>query len=328
MEISVVVPTYNRRQTVLRTLETLFVQSVSPPQFELVVVVDGSTDDTADELRKLHPACGFQIIEQENRGLAGARNSGYKAARSDVVLFLDDDMLCDPELVKTHLNAHKEMQDTVAFGAVFLSPDSPFSLAAECFNREIGSSHIRRKSNPDLKWKLRECIFSNTSLSRRKLEALEGFDEAFRMREDLEFGIRLFHSGTRPVSIPAAIAYQYYDKTPKDLIRDAKAFAEADFLLAQKHPHAEIEGHLSALEVDRNWKHLARNLAAQKPELSDLILQPLCYMAEMLHSIPPLRSLGVRSLQARRRIHWLHRIHELQKSTEPELHRDESNIGG
>ncbi|MGC8550824.1 MAG: glycosyltransferase family 2 protein [Acidobacteriaceae bacterium] len=69
MEISVVVPTYNRRQTVTRSLETLFAQSAPPSRFELIVVVDGSTDDTAEVLKKLHPACGFQVIEQENRGL-------------------------------------------------------------------------------------------------------------------------------------------------------------------------------------------------------------------------------------------------------------------
>ena len=320
MEISVVVPTYNRCRIVLRTLETLFAQTVSPSRFELVVVVDGSTDDTAVALKKLHPACGFQIIEQENRGLAGARNSGYKTAQSELILFLDDDMLCDPELLEAHLDAHKEMQDIAGFGAIFLSPESPPSLAAQCFNREIGSSHIRRKANPNLAWELRECIFSNTSLLRRKLESLEGFDEAFRMREDLEFGIRLFQTNTRPLPIPRATAYQYYNKTHMDLIRDAKAFAEADFLLAQKHPKTKIDGHLSSVDIEHNWKHAARSLAARNPRLAEWILRPICNVSELLYPIPAFQNLGVRTLQGRRRIHWLHRMRELQMSAERNPH--------
>lgn len=314
MDISVVVPTYNRRRMVVRTLEALFAQRLSPSRFEVVVVVDGSTDDTAEVLKKLRPACGFQVIEQENRGLAGARNSGFKAARSERILFLDDDMLCDPELVGTHVQAHADGESIAAFGAIFLSPDSPASLAAECFDREIGSSHLLRRTKPDLPWELRECIFSNTSLSRQALESLGGFDETFRMREDLEFGIRLFETGVQARTIPAAIAYQYYDKTSADLIRDAEAFAKADFLLAQKHPGASIDGHLSAARAEDGWKGTMRSVLAGQPWLADLLLRPVCGLAEMLYPIPVARNFGVRALQARRRIHWLHRIAELRLS--------------
>lgn len=314
MEISVVVPTYNRRDTVRRTLDTLFAQSLAPSRFEVILVVDGSTDDTAVALQQLRPACGFRVIEQENRGLAGARNTGYRAASASLILFVDDDMLCDPGLVEAHLNVHKGVNSIAAFGAIFLSPDSPPSLAAECFNREIGSSHIRRKSNPELKWELRECVFSNSSLLRRKLEELGGFDERFRMREDLEFGIRLFQTGVHPVSVPAAIAYQYYDKTSEDLIRDSKAFAAADLLLAKKHPTTKIKGHITALDSESGWKHTVRSLAARKPGAVDLVLRPICALGETFYPIRPIRNLGIRALQARRRIHWLRRVTELRRN--------------
>jgi len=314
MEISVVVPTYNRRDTVMRTLQTLFAQSLAPSRFEVVVVVDGSVDGTADALKALHPACGFQIVEQENRGLAGARNTGYRAARAGLVLFLDDDMLCDPGLVQAHLHAYQGTDSIATFGAIFLSPDSPPSLAAECFKRELGASHLQRRSNPNLKLKLRECIFSNSSIPRRRLDELGGFDENFRMREDLEFGIRLFQTGVHPVPLPGAIAYQYYDKTSEDLIRDAEAFARADWLLAQKHPSANIEGYLSTSNSESSTKHKVRELAARAPAVADLVLGPACTFAEALYNVGPVRRLGVRALQARRRLHWLHRVRELQQS--------------
>lgn len=315
MEISVVVPTYNRLDTAMRTLETLFAQSLAPSRFEVIVVVDGSTDGSAAALKQLRPACGFQVIEQENRGLAGARNTGYKAARTNLVLFLDDDMLCDPDLVRVHLDAHAGADPIAAFGAIFLSPDSPDSLAADCFNLEIGSWHLARRSNPDIQWDLRECVFSNSSIARNRLEQLDGFDESFRMREDLEFGIRLFQTGVQPMPLPGAIAYQYYDKTSVDLIRDSRAFAKADWQLARKHPNAMIRGQITALNSDRSLKHTVRKLAARAPVAADLLLRPVCAIAEALYCVRPVRHLGVRALQARRRIHWLHYISKLQQSS-------------
>ena len=315
MEISVVVPTYNRRETVQRTLEALFAQTLAPHRYEVIVVVDGSTDGTYEALQKLRPACGFHVVEQENRGLAGARNTGYRNAKTDLVLFLDDDMLCDPGLVEAHLNAHHGADSVVAFGAIFLSPDSPPSLAAECFNREIGSSHIQRKSNPNLPWEITACTFSNASIARTLLEELGGFDESFRMREDLEFGIRLFQSD-RPIHalpLPGAIACQYYDKTCKELIRDSHAFAVADLLLAQKHPTTNIKGHVNTLDQERGWKPAVRRMAARMPAVADLLLGPVCMAGQIFYPIRPVRNLGVRSLQARRRLHWLHRVMELRR---------------
>ena len=213
MDASIVVPTFNRRELVIRTLRSLFAQDISPSCFEIIVVVDGATDGTADALKELRPGCQFRVIEQENRGLAGARNTGYRAAEANLVIFLDDDMICDPGLVTAHVEAHKTADNIVAFGALFLSEDSPRSLAAECFKREVGAYHLQRKDEPEAPWHQRECVFSNTSLARKHLIDIGGFDEEFRMREDLEFGTRLFATGVIARYIESAIAFQYYDKS-------------------------------------------------------------------------------------------------------------------
>src|SRR4051812_26710425 len=105
LAISVVVPTYNRRDIVTRSLETMFDQTISSDNYEIIVVVDGSSDGTAEALRGMKPSCRFRIIEQENRGSAGARNTGFRAAESDLVLFLDDDMRCGRDLVFSHVEA-------------------------------------------------------------------------------------------------------------------------------------------------------------------------------------------------------------------------------
>lgn len=311
MEISVVVPTFNRKNTVRRCLETLFAQSLDASRFEIIVVVDGSTDGTAEALNALRPSCRFRVVEQENRGLAGARNSGYCAAETGLVLFLDDDMLCDQNLLARHLQAHHGVERSIAFGALFLSDDSPPGLAAECFHREIGAFHLGQKRNLGLTWQLTDCVFSNASLSRDLLAEVGGFDEGFRMREDLELAVRLLGMGIPSQYLADAIAYQYYDKCAADLIRDAEAFALADAKFARKHPGVRIAGQVTWLKTEAGWRQKLRRMAALYPPVADWMLAPLCNAAELFIHVPAIRDAGVRALQMRRRIHWLHKLIEL-----------------
>lgn len=314
MDASIVVPTFNRRELVIRTLRSLFAQDISPSCFEIIVVVDGATDGTADALKELRPGCQFRVIEQENRGLAGARNTGYRAAEANLVIFLDDDMICDPGLVTAHVEAHKTADNIVAFGALFLSEDSPRSLAAECFKREVGAYHLQRKDEPEAPWHQRECVFSNTSLARKHLIDIGGFDEEFRMREDLEFGTRLFATGVIPAYIESAIAFQYYDKSSTDLIRDAERFATADVLYEKKHPGGGNLGEIRWQENEPAWKRSLRRIAAQSPAMADLFLAPVRCLGESFIGVKALRELGVRALQMQRRIHWQCVVRELMGS--------------
>lgn len=313
-DISVVVPTYNRREIVGRSLETLFAQNFPPSRFEVVVVVDGSTDGTAEALRKLKPSCAFRVIEQENRGPSGARNTGMRAAASELVLFLDDDMRAAPGLLAAHMRAYRIFGSAVVFGALFLSSDSKTNLASECFKREIGAFHLRHRSDPAAQWRLTECVFSNSSMPREMLMAAGGFDEDFRMREDLELGIRLAESGVRMEYVGDAVAYQYYGKTASDLLKDAERFGSADVMLARKHPEQIIEGQLRWIERERGWKKMVRAILARSPALEKCLLAPWCILGDRLFAFPPLRSAGVRALQMRRRIHWLRAIQKLTAS--------------
>lgn len=310
MDISVVVPTYNRRDLVLRSLETLFAQDFDPARFEVIMVVDGSTDGTAEALRALQPRCRFRVLEQENRGPSAARNAGFRVAEADLLLFLDDDMLCEPGLVAAHVAAHRRPGIHVAFGAVFLSPDSVPSLAAECFYREIGSYYLEHQRNPQIEWPIPHFVL-NVSLPRALLAQVGGFDEAFKMREDMDLGIRLFERGARSLYASDAIVHEYYDKTAADLIRDARVFAAGDVLLARKHPAVLIEGQLNWVARHPSGKQRMLWIAASAPWVADVLLSPVCAVSEALLGFEFFRRLGVRALQMRRRIHWYRRAMEL-----------------
>jgi glycosyltransferase involved in cell wall biosynthesis len=314
MKVSVIVPTYNRREVVVRTVKSLFDQDFCPDDYEIIVVVDGSIDGTASALRELTGLPAFRIIEQENKGLAGARNSGLHEACGDIILFLDDDMSCDRGLVSEHYAGHLGPEPVIGFGAVFLSPDSPLSLPAEIFKREVGAFYLRHREASETEWSEEACIFGNTSSPRLLLLEVGGFDERFRMREDAELGIRLFAEGIRPRYLPNAIAYQYYFKTAADLIRDADAFAVADHLLMQKHGSRVPDAFTGRRIRDRAWKQWAWRAVMAWPRLSEALLIPCCWAGDRFIMLPPMRRIGMRALQVRRGIHWQRRFTQLSRS--------------
>jgi len=311
MDISVVVPTFNRREQLLRTVLTLFAQSYPLDRFEIIVVVDGSSDGTAESLHGLKTPCRLRVVEQPNRGPAAARNTGYRAAESELVLFLDDDMLCDRELVAAHIAAHRRSSGLVGFGAIFLSDESPPSLAAECFKLEIGAFHLEHLKQPDMPWDESECVFSNTSMAIQLLADAGGFDEAFRMREDLEMGVRLFGLGARPRYIKDAIAHQVYRKTEKDLLAEAEVFAAADVMFARKHPGVRVRGHAISTDEKADWRQGVRRALASSVFLEKCLLAPPCLLGQALFAAPPFRRLGVRALRMRRKIRWLRAVNRL-----------------
>ncbi|HEX5431320.1 MAG TPA: glycosyltransferase family A protein [Bryobacteraceae bacterium] len=308
MDISVVVPTFNRRELVKRAVESLFAQTFPAGQFEVIVVVDGSEDGTADALREMKAPCRFTVVEQPNGGLAAARNAGARVAEGELLLFLDDDMLCVPKLVEAHVEAHHKAPRTVGFGCILLSPESPPSVAAECFNRELGAFYLRQKASDADAVEDLEHVFGNSSLRRKLLKEAGGFDASFKMREDLELWVRLAAMNVQPHYVERAVAYQYYAKTGADLIRDSEAFAVADVMFARKHPGQRQHGQLRLLERTPRWKRPLRRIAAISPAAADLLLAPLCGLGEAFIDVPALRGLGARALQMRRRIHWFHKV--------------------
>lgn len=297
MQVSVVVPTFNRREIVLRTIQSLFEQNYPSSEFEIVVVVDGSTDGTQEALGLLRSPCRFQVITQDNRGLAAARNTGWQAAQNDLVIFLDDDMRSNPTLVRAHRDAHSMCEASlIGVGAVFLSEDSPPTLAAECFNREIGSFFLRRDtSDAEI-----PRIFGNTSIQRDVLMKAGGFDERFHMREDAELFARLRLLGVRTEYVPGAVAHQYYNKTNSDLLHDAEAFAVADLLLVREHPDALTHTLLGKLEGESGRKRIFHRAMARLHAITDPLLSLICWVGSSFSSQRAIRNLGVRALQQRR----------------------------
>ena len=97
LDASLVIPTYNKKEFLELTLESLVNQTYSHENFEVIVVDDGSTDGTSAFLSEsTHFPFQLVYIGQENAGRAAARNAGILRARGETIVFIDDDQIVPP----------------------------------------------------------------------------------------------------------------------------------------------------------------------------------------------------------------------------------------
>lgn len=204
-------------------------------QREVIVVVDGGSDDTAMYLRGLRTHCRLTVIEQANRGPAGARNAGIKAATGDLVLFLDDDVLCSPSLVSNHVTMQTK-KPGVVFGPFVVSPESASTPAMEWIRdgRAKDIARFEREATTGSKFDLR--IQSNCSVPRTLLLQHKGFDESLRTHEDLDLALRLWNSGVQFAFEPSCPVHELYSKSPEHLIRvDAPLIGKSGIAMCRMH---------------------------------------------------------------------------------------------
>lgn len=237
--VSVVVPTLNRRDAVLRLLRALERQAVPPERFEAVVVVDGSTDGTTEALESFAAPFALRRVIQPQRGLAAARNAGARAARGDVVLFLDDDMEPAPGMVGAHLERHRDATVLGVVGAapIVVAHDAPpiVRYRAAGFARKLERLASRRD-----RLEFIDVYGGNFSIRRTRFLDAGGYDATFKAygHEDYELSLRLARSGERFVYEPDALANQHYAKTLGELAANAESEGRTAVLFVRKQPDA------------------------------------------------------------------------------------------
>ena len=141
--VSVVIPAYNAAATLAATLDSVLAQTY--PHIEIVVVDDGSRDDTAGVLARYAPR--VRAIRQANGGLAAARNAGLSAATGEFIALLDADDLCEPERIGAQVTFMASRPDVVLSGTEFSSFDEN-GLQGERFAREYYGRLGRAANGP------------------------------------------------------------------------------------------------------------------------------------------------------------------------------------
>ncbi|MES2120703.1 MAG: glycosyltransferase family 2 protein [Pseudomonadota bacterium] len=232
---SIIVPTYQRREMVCEAVNALARLEYDGP-LEIIVVVDGSTDGTASALAGLNCPFRLKVLEQANQGQAAARNRGAEVATGEILLFLDDDMICEPDLVQQHARAYADGADVVT-GEVPIHPESAKSLTTDVLTRAASWPRGGKASPFDV-------YSGHLSIRRKVFREVAGFDEVLFAGgyggEDLDLGLRLF--GRYDVRhCAAAIAWQKNLIGPSAHMRRARRVAAADLRVMAKHPQVKTE---------------------------------------------------------------------------------------
>lgn len=185
LRVSVLIPTYNQATYLVEALESAFTQSLSP--FEVVVVDDGSTDDTP---RALEPFLDrIRYHRQENSGISGARNRCVQLAEGEAIAFLDSDDLWPKRSLEARAKALERDPDLDGVAGIveqFLSPDIPEELQ--------GRYHVPPE--------VMVARFAGSLLLRREVfQAIGGFDPALGLGDTLDWLARAEAGGIRIGSV-------------------------------------------------------------------------------------------------------------------------------
>jgi glycosyltransferase involved in cell wall biosynthesis len=226
--------TYKRPHLLARVLEACFDQAVPPDAYDVVLVNDGSPDDTPAVIERVRPSarCRFTVIHQANAGLARARNAGLARSTGERIAFIDDDVLPTPVFVAEHLRSDERHGDVIVRGAVINTASFDYLPPPVWSVANYSANYF---------WT------SNVSVRRARLDrAGGGFDDAFAEYgwEDIELGMRLRELGTRAVFNRLAVAFHF--KPPPQgtnvagMLRQVRAQARTAVQLERKHPHWRV----------------------------------------------------------------------------------------
>jgi glycosyltransferase involved in cell wall biosynthesis len=179
--VAVVIPSYNHAHHLDRALASVFAQTVQPA--DIVVVDDGSTDNLAEVVER-HP--DVRLIRQNNQGLAAARNTGWRACRSDYVVFLDADDRFKPEAIALNL---AQFAETPGCGLVYgaysnVDADTGRERVAEL--RPPGDDAFAAFLRANI-----VAMHATVMYPRSVLESVGGFDPGLRAAEDYDLYLRI-----------------------------------------------------------------------------------------------------------------------------------------
>ena len=254
--LSVIIPSRDRSALLHACLAGLAGQSLERTLFEVIVVDDGSNDETPRVLVESSTPFRLHTIRTAGLGAGAARNRGAELATASLLLFIDDDVEPAADLLAEHLAAHRT-PSVVALGRL----DTRLRRGAGGLERHLArwwvrhDEHVREEpGRPD--WT--DCYGGNLSIEREAFRSVGGFSEDLARSDDVELGFRLHLAGHRFVYLERAAATQTMDKPLRRLLRDAERAGEVAPDLYRRHP-----GMLPRLELGRFGQARRRSMVAR-----------------------------------------------------------------
>jgi glycosyltransferase involved in cell wall biosynthesis len=193
MTASVIVPTYNGARKLPGILQALKDQTYQP--WEIIVMVDGSTDNTKEVLENWQQQLPIlKIIYQPNQGRAHVRNNGAKAAGGDLLIFFDDDMRPEKNCVLKHWEFHSNKKECILVGNAGMDIEKIKKDDFSMFRHSCEVKWMKRFTPGINQVSLENYLFTTQNLSCPKpvFELIGMFDERLTDSEDFDFSMRAF----------------------------------------------------------------------------------------------------------------------------------------
>lgn len=225
--ISVIVPAYNAAATLGACLRALDEQSVSRDQYEVIVVDDGSTDDTAALAR----SAGARVVQQAHQGPSAARNRGVQAAQGEIVLFVDADCEPGPEWIE---QMTRPFLDPATVGAKGVYRTRQKSLLARLVQLEFEIRYERMARLPQI-----DFVDTYSAAYRRAVfNEHGGFDCAYPVpsAEDIDLSFRIARAGHRLVFAPAGWVWHTHPTSLRYYLARKARYAYWRALLYLRYP--------------------------------------------------------------------------------------------
>ena len=256
---SVVIPTWNRLDMLLRVLDALDAQVGAPP-FEVIVIDDGSKDATAQVVSQRK---GITFRSQPNGGPGRARNHGVSLATGKIVVFIGDDTVPEPRFLAEHARVHREANDdpmVAALGYTGWPPGERVTAFMDYINDyglQFGYKLIKDGDVVPFNF----FYTSNISIDREVLAA-HPFDTTFPAAawEDIELAYRLESKGLKIRYNARAVTRHYHPMNVDSFARRQYTVGKSGAIFFQKHPELghflgvyELQTRALANEAQLSW---------------------------------------------------------------------------
>lgn len=251
MLISVIIPTYNRSRVLKDCLGALLKQDLPLKDYEIVVVDDGSRDDTSKVVQSFaNKSLNIFYVRQENQGQGVARNAGIDKAEGEIILLIGDDIIASHDFLSQHLRFHLRYPDeneavlgfttwhpklTLTHFMNWLTNGS--SILGKFGGHQFAYEKLKDKEEADYNF----FYTSNISLKRSLLEKYP-FDPSFSGYgwEDIELGYRLHKRvGLKIHYNPNAIAYHDHIITEESMARRMESIGASAWIIHRKYPELQ-----------------------------------------------------------------------------------------
>lgn len=206
MRTTIVIPTFNRFDKLILTLESINNQTYN--DFSVVVMDDGSSSDTISKYALLKPNLNYSltIYYQVNGGASEAINNAISTVEDGLIILIDDDIILSENTIEKHVSHHTKLKNTLLSGPAFVDKKA-MSTDVEKYKVFMEETWMKKTNKETQAFKISFENFlittANMSFSKETFEKIGGFDTTLRDGYDFEFGLRALEKNIE----------SYYDKS-------------------------------------------------------------------------------------------------------------------